>query len=78
MAVDDAIKKRKSARLTFESNLEAVGLQLEHEEKIVSESLITIKLSFVVKYEDTNETCKFYKQKFFVSRPILDNISLKI
>ena len=34
--MDDAIKKRKSARLTFESNLEAVGLQLEHEEKIVS------------------------------------------
>ena len=29
LAVDDAIKKRKLARLTFERNLKSAGLQLE-------------------------------------------------
>ena len=38
-AADVAIQKRQVARLTFEKNLEAVGLQLEHEDKSVSQQV---------------------------------------
>ena len=50
MAVDDAIKKRKLARLTFERNLELAGLQLEYEYKAVLDNSLNVKTNFIIVY----------------------------